>query len=34
MEKSIASKMNSCRRMLSRHKNDVFKFKHKKKRKG
>ena len=34
MEKRRASKMNSCRRMLSRQKNDVFKFKPKKKKKG
>ena len=34
MSKSIASKMNSCRRMVRRQKNDVFKFKPKKKKKG
>ena len=34
MEKSRASKMNGCRSMVSRKKNDVFKFKPKKKRKG
>ena len=31
---SIASKMNGCRCMVSRQKNDVFKFKPKKKKKG
>lgn len=34
MEKIRASKMNSCRSMVSRQKNDVFKFKPKKKKKG
>ena len=34
MAKSRASKMNGYRCMVSRQKNDVFKFKHKKKKKG
>ena len=34
MAKSRASKMNGYRSMVSRQKNDVFKFKPKKKRKG
>lgn len=32
MSKSRASKMNGCRSMVSRQKNDVFKFKSKKKK--
>nr|DAI50894.1 MAG TPA: hypothetical protein [Caudoviricetes sp.]DAL49328.1 MAG TPA_asm: hypothetical protein [Caudoviricetes sp.]DAM82765.1 MAG TPA: hypothetical protein [Caudoviricetes sp.] len=34
MAKSRASKMNGYRSMVSRQKNDVFKFKPKKKKKG
>lgn len=34
MSKSIASKMNSYRSMVRRQKNDVFKFKPNKKKKG
>lgn len=34
MAKSRASKMNSYRSMVRRQKNDVFKFKLKKKKKG
>jgi hypothetical protein len=34
MGKSRASKMNGYRSMVSRQKNDVFKFKSKKKKKG
>ena len=33
MEKSIASKMKGYRSMVSRQKNDIFKFKPKKKKK-
>lgn len=34
MSKSRASKMNGYLSMISRQKNDIFKFKSKKKRKG